>query len=258
MKIQLFLNKNLALHFYYHQDDFKKNRVKIKNLFLVAAGLPGLIYKDFFNERIKKNHAFFVVYYYGSWFSGGKFIFRNCQKTIIEAIKFIQKGKGLKTYDRKVMQWDYQNLFLVGNSFAGSPILSSEIKKDDVKKIILISPLSFIFKRDVLDFCSALEFRKMIKKYKKTLDFLRRGQFNVFRGINSRTWDDYFYGLDRRAKIKINKNFPPIIIFHGDRDKVVKSFFSKKLEEKYPQTVKTRIVHGVDHDFERLFNKFRI
>lgn len=256
MELQLFLNKNLALHFYYHPNDFKNNKVKVKDIYLLIPGLPQFIHKSFFGNRLREGRAFFYVYYYGSWFSGGRFTFRNCQKTVTEAIKFVQGKIGIKTYDKKNIKWEYQNLFLVGNSFGGSPILSSKIDKKDIKKIILISPLSFFFKKDLLKVCSNSSFKKIIKRYKETLFFLRNGNFNIFRGIKDKSWDKYFLGKEEKAKIKIDGKSPPIIIFHGNKDGVVESFFSEELQKMHPEIVQSKIISGIGHNFEELFDKF--
>jgi len=169
MLLQLFLNKNLALHFYYSEKSLKNDKIVAKNIYLIVPGLPQFTHKNFFKDKVNENTAFFYLYYYGSWFSSGNFSFKNSIKSVKDAINFIKNKQGIKTFDNKQIEWNYQNLFLIGSSFGGNVALSTKINKKDIKKIILYAP----FFTEYSD----------IKANKKQLDFLIRGYKNNFRGI---------------------------------------------------------------------------
>ena len=81
MELQLFIYKNIALHFYYSKDSVENGIIKSKNIFVYFPGLPQMIDEDFFVNIVDKNTAFFSVYYMGSWLSSGSFTYENCQKT---------------------------------------------------------------------------------------------------------------------------------------------------------------------------------
>jgi hypothetical protein len=254
MELQLFIYKNLAVHFYYSKESVSKNKVKIKNLFLVFPGLPNFIHKDFFNDKVDKDNAFFSIYYLGTWLSGGIFTYKNCKKTIKLAVEFAKNKKGIKTFDNEKIYWDYKNLHLIGYSFTGNPILSSKISKTDVKNVILFAPLIFLHKKDLYSY---LKNKKEINNFYAFnlfyLDFLRRGYKFALRGINQKSWSKYFSGKDPESLIKVGKNYPNVIIFHGKEDEKIKynsSIFFKK--EKCPQT-KIILVNNVGHDLEKLF-----
>jgi len=93
MKLQLLIYKNLAVHFYYSKESVSKNKIKIKNLFLIFPGLPTFIHKDFFNDKVDKDNAFLSIYYLGTWLSGGIFTYKNCKKAIELTVEFAKNKK---------------------------------------------------------------------------------------------------------------------------------------------------------------------
>jgi len=255
MELQLFVYKNLALHFYYSRESISKNMVKVKNLFLVFPGLPNFIHKDFFGEKVDRNNAFFSIYYLGTWLSGRSFTYENCKKTVELAVEFVKNKKGIKTFDNKQVRWNYENLHLTGYSFAGNPVISAKISKTDVKNVILFAPLLFLHKKDVFKY---LKDEKAVDNFYAFslfyLEFLRRGYKFAFRGIEKQSWNKYFSGKDPKSFVKIDKNYPNVIIFHGKSDEKIKytsSLFFQK--EKCPQA-KIILVDNVGHDLEKLFD----
>lgn len=239
MLLQLFLEKNLAFHFYYSEESVKNNKITAKNIYIVAPGLPQFTYRDFFKNKVNKDTAFFYLYYPGSFFNGGKFSFKNCVNSIDDAISFVEGRKGVRTFDNKKLSWDYSNLILMGNSFGGNVILSANIKKEKVKKIILFSPFFVEFSN--------------VKDNQKILGFLSRGYRNNFRGIESKEWKNYFDKKDKMSFIKLDESLPPVKIIHGGSDSTVPPQVSQKLAKKYPSLVSLKLKNGIGHSFEDLY-----
>ena len=259
MELQLFIHKKIALHFYYSKESVKDNQINMKNIYIYFPGLPQIIDEDFFKDKVDKNTAFLSVHYLGSWLSGGDFTYLNCQKTIESAIEFVKKKKGLKTFDNKSIHWDYKNLNVFGYSFAGNPIVSAKISKNDVKNVFLFAPLFFLNKKDIN---KSMKNPKDINNFYGFnlffLKFLQRGYKFAFRGIEKESWKKYFLGEDSKSIIKLNNNYPKITIFHGkDDDKIDygSSLFFQK--EKSPKT-KVILVDKVGHSFRDLLDMKKI
>jgi len=255
MELQLFIYKNIALHFYYSKDSVENGIIKSKNIFVYFPGLPQMTDKDFFVNKVDKNTALFSVYYMGSWLSGGSFTYENCQKTVELAVEFVKNKQGIKTFDDKQINWNYNNLYVMGYSFSGNPVVSAKITKNDVKSVILFAPLLFLHKKEVL---KSTKDKKTIDNFygfnSFYLEFLRRGYKFALRGIERKSWDKYFSGKESKSLIKTNKDYPNIIIFHGKLDEKIQhtsSLFFQK--EKYPET-KVFLKDGVGHDLEKLFD----
>ncbi|HED36806.1 MAG TPA: hypothetical protein ENI76_00955, partial [Ignavibacteria bacterium] len=99
MELQLFIYKNIAIHFYYSKDSIVNGKITVENIFIYFPGLPQMIDDDFFADKVNKDTAFFSVYYSGSWLSGGSFTYDNCKKTVELAIEFVKHKRGIKTFD---------------------------------------------------------------------------------------------------------------------------------------------------------------
>jgi hypothetical protein len=255
MELQLFIYKNIALHFYYSKDSAEGGVINSKNIFVYFPGLPQMIDEDFFVNKVNKDTAFFSVYYLGSWLSGGSFTYENCKKTVELAVEFVKHKKGIKTFDNKQISWNYENLHVMGYSFSGNPVVSAKISKADVENVILFAPLLFLNKKEVLGY---LQDEKVINNFYGFslfyLEFLRRGYKFAFRGIEKQSWNKYFSGKDAKSFIKMNNNYPNIIIFHGKSDEKISytsSLFFQK--NKYPKA-KVFLVDNVGHNLEKLFD----
>lgn len=255
MELQLFVYKNIALHFYYSKDSVENGIINSKNIFVYFPGLPQIIDEDFFVNKVNKVTAFFSVYYLGSWLSGGSFTYENCQKTVELAVEFIKNKKGIKTFDNKQIKWDYNNLYVMGYSFSGNPVVSAKISKNDVKSVILFAPLLFLHKKEVLEYLKDKEAIDNFYGFSLFyLEFLRRGYKFAFRGIEEKSWNKYFSGREPKSFIKIDKNYPNVVIFHGKSDEKINytsSLFFQK--EKYPDA-KIILMDGIGHNLEKLFD----
>lgn len=253
MELELFIYKNLAIHFYYHKESVQKNTVKVKNLCLFFPGLPNFINKNFFEKYVNRDTAFFSIYYYGTWLSGGKFTIANCRKSIEIAIEFAKTKAGIKTYDNKEIAWNFQNLYVLGYSFAGNPILKAKINKKDVKAVLLYCPLIYLNKKDVEIILGLEEATKFFEFNKSFLQFLRKGYFHVLRNITDISWFEYFSGKDSSSKVSLKFQYPKIFIFHGLRDEKISSVFSKYFCKTHKNISKLFLFKEVGHSKE-LFN----
>ena len=255
MELQLFIYKNIALHFYYSKDSIVNGKINIENVFIYFPGLPQIVDEDFFVNKVNKNTAFFSVYYAGSWLSGGSFTYENCRKTVELAIKFIKNKKGIKTFDNKEINWNYKNLHIIGYSFSGNPIISAKISKDDVKNVILFTPLLFLNKKEVSEY---MKDEKAINNFYNFnlfyLEFLRRGYKFAFRGIEKQSWNKYFSGKDIKSFIRVNNDYPNIIIFQGKLDEKIDYTSSIFFQKKKCLKTKIVLVDNVGHDLEKLFD----
>lgn len=259
MKLQLFIYKNIALNFYYSNNSISNGKINSKNIFVYFPGLPQIIDEDFFVDKVNKDNAFFSVYYLGSWLSGGKFTYENCKKTVELAIEFIKSKKGLKTFDNKRINWDYNNLYAMGYSFSGNPIISAKISKNDVKSVLLFAPLFFVHRKEVLEY---IKDKKAVDNFYSFnlfyLEFLRRGYKFAFRGVEKKSWNKYFAGNDQKSFIKVDKNYPNVVIFHGKSDEKINytsSLFFQK--EKYPEA-KVILMNDIGHNLKKLFDTKQI
>jgi hypothetical protein len=259
MELQLFIYKNIALHFYYSKDSVEDGVINSKNISVYFPGLPQMIDENFFVNKVNKDTAFFSVYYLGSWLSGGSFTYENCKKTVELAIEFVKHKKGIKTFDNKQISWNYNNLYVMGYSFSGNPVVSAKISKTDVKNVILFAPLLFLHKKEVLKY---LKDKKIINNFYGFnlfyLEFLRRGYKFALRGIEKQSWNKYFSGKEQRSFIKMIKDYPNIVIFHGKLDEKINYASSLFFQKEKCPGAKIILIDNVGHNLEKLFDINRI
>lgn len=253
MELQLFVFKNLAVHFYYPSKSLHGNRINVKNLCLYFSGLPNYTDKDFFAEHVKRGTAFFAVYYYGSWLSGGRFTVDNCRNSINDAINFAKGRTGIKTFDNKKLTWNFENLYLIGYSFAGNPLLTISANKKEIKKVILYSPLIYLYGQEVKNILGEKETERFSEFNIFFLEFLQRGYPHALRGIKGKEWKKYFFGKDRSSRIKLSSSYPPISIYHGNKDSQISHRFSEHFYKMHQANSKLTIVSGMGHD-KGMFN----
>lgn len=245
MKFQLFLEKSLAIHLYYSHDSVKFGRLNVKKLYVIFPGLPQSSDKEYFKDKISKDVAFMYVYYYGSWYSNGKFTFRNCQKTIVDVLAFVKKGRSYTTFSENIFYWKYDSLILVASSFGAAPLLTTQLTRKDADKILLLFPFIFLDGRDLK---KILPRSLMINFYKKMLDslaFLKRGYRNLYRGITNPSWSKLFSGSVPTPKIQVNNEYPPVCIYHDKSDPVVPYRISIALNKTYPNVINLKPVKGI-------------
>ncbi|MCX6786616.1 MAG: hypothetical protein NTU85_02260 [Candidatus Kaiserbacteria bacterium] len=249
MDLQLFISNELAIHFYYSRDSVEGDIFHVKNLCLVFPGLPNTIDKSYFSDRVSRDTAFLSVSYYGTWMSGGNFNPQSVKQTIQDAISFAKSKEGVKAFDNEKMCWEYENLFVVGYSFAGNFVLNSVLDKDSITSIILCAPLIYVDKQivetvlgnDASDFFDSNMF---------FLQFLQRGYPYVLRGIEDHSWASYFDGSYDLSKISIPENYPPIHVIHGTEDTQVNFKFSEYFNSQYPTISTLELQKGVGHTKE--------
>ena len=257
MELQLFIYKNLALHLYYWEDSLSKEKIKVKNFLIYFPGLPQIVNKGFFVDRVSKETAFLSVNYLGSQLSGGRFSYSNCKKSVERAVELAKNKKGIKTFDNQKISWDYDNLIVAGYSFAGNPILTSKISQDDVKKVVLLAPLIFLSKGDTKEYLNKKDFEDFHNFNSFFLGFLKRGYRFAYRGITDRSWNKVFAGNEPSSIIGLNNDYPDIEIYHGRKDSDIPYKSSQYFKKKFGQ-IKLELIDNADHDLEELFGLNRI
>jgi hypothetical protein len=254
--IQLFLINGLAIHLYSARESVEDNHLRVKNAHLYVPGLPQMTDKRFFQKIVDKDNSFFYVYYYGSWLSGGVFSPDNCRKSIIDALEIIKSGSAVKSFDGKEFSWEFESLSILGCSFAGNSVLSSELDGSAVQDVVLYSPLIFVNTDERAQYMTDEESIQFDRYNKDFLFFMRNGYPNALRGIEDPSWDDYFYGNDDLSKVSLddNDNLPKFILYHGLNDKIVSPRSTEHLAHLFPSRVKAELIPGFGHDFISLYN----
>jgi len=201
------------------------------------SGFPTLPKESIFTKACQKNGITVIMpHYYGSWLSGGKFIPQNLIKTVKDTILFASKGKSTEQYNLEEKKWKVSSIILGGGSF-GALIALKAAQDLNIKKIILSAPL--------IDVSNQGKMRNE-ENLLHSLDFSRRVFKNVYRGVESKSWDNFFSGnLEFRLmfdKLK-QKN---ILIIHGDSDTTINIEHSKKFVKLYPNC-ELKILKGITH-----------
>ncbi len=253
INIQLFLVNDLAIHLYSPKEAVKNDHLDIKNAILYVPGLPQITDKRFFQKIIDSENAFFYVYYYGSWLSGKKFTPENCRKSVTDALKIIGSGSAIKSFDGEKFSWNFDELSILGCSFAGNPVLSSGINDRSVKKIELYAPLIFVNKEERENFMTKEESGEFDSYNESFLYFMRHGYVNTLKGIDDHKWDEYFKGNDAESKIVIDENSPEIMIHHGLEDRTVTPKSTEYFQSIHPDKTEVEFIPEYGHDFTALY-----
>ena len=90
------------------------------------------------------------------------------------------------------------------------------------KKCHLIRPIAILTQKEVLE---SMKDKKLIDNFYGFnlfyLQFLRRGYKFALRGIEKQSWNKYFSGKEQNSFIKMDKDYPNIVIFHGKSDEKI-------------------------------------
>lgn len=255
MKEQIFRYQNLALRFFYHEASIHNRSVSASHLIIYFPGLPQHLDKHFFEDKVKKDVAFFAVDYLGSHLSGGSFSFQNCLKSIRLALQFVKQGRGAALFDQRPMRWKYRHLHMMGYSFAGNALLRSPFDARDVESVILFAPLIYLYKQDLRHMMSSATQRlEFYRANSQMLEFLRRGYKNEFRGIKRAGWSAYFGGMDVGSRVIAPSHVRRILIVHGDRDAVVDLRHSKYFAKTNSKNTTLIVRKGVSHNLRHLYS----
>jgi len=254
MKVQLFINNNLAIHLYYSKESIVDHLLVIDELIIFFPGLPQFIDKRFFEKKVSQNTAFMSIYYYGTWLSGGEFLPTTIYTTVSDAINFAKSGKCTTSFDGSNFEWKYNRCKVIGCSFSGNSILNGSIKKNDVSLIELYNPLIYLENTDISNIpgFDKLKFNDVNRNF---LFFVRNGYANVLRGINSSAWDNYFFGSDINSRIILSDETPIIKIYQALDDVTINPNWSKHFCEQNKQKAEYIPINNSEHDFISLYNK---
>lgn len=190
----------------------------------------------------KFNNAGFNVFfinYPGSFQSKGSFLESNPVNDITEFIDYLNKGKCTSLWDQKEKTFSNKGYILVGSSFGGAIACGIASKREDIKKLVLFSPvLDFNLhdstKEQNLEFITGFVKRSYQNIYRIKFDNLV-GQLKKFKELSSKEY---------LKKIKI-----PVYIFHNPNDKTVFISHSRELVNKLPNSklIEHDLGHGISN-----------
>ncbi len=229
----LFSKNGVSMEMFVAPQDVTNGKIKIKTLCVLFPGMPNAISKEFFAKKIEPGVAFLYVHYLGSWLSSGDSSPENCRKSVKIALEFAQSKEGKELFGGKNVDWAFKKLIIIGYSFAGNIILTSNLSKKDAHRILLYSPLIFIHQRNLGGVMSDPENKHFKIKNKHELAFMRRAYSNIWRGINNKKWDEFFMGKDSKSLIESRKNLPEITVFHGVNDSEIDPKYSEYFANRF-------------------------
>ncbi len=189
-------------------------------------------------------------HYIGSWFSAGKFTPQNCQKTVKQAYEFIKKGSAAELYNNQEINWPTENITIAGGSFGGFWALQAN-QQLDLNKYLLLAPFIDV-KNQNKD--------NDEEDINKTLEFARRAMSQVYRGIEDKTWDEFF----KKDRIDFDQiKDKEILIAHGNNDQSIRIDHSREAAEKLRDQNKVELIetsadHGIHKQEDReLFSQIK-
>lgn len=246
MKTQILIEGNLKVHIYYPDSAVADGVLNVQEIVLFLPGLPQSLDKNFSKKVIEDGKALVWLHYYGSWFSGGFFSPDNCRKSFVDCLSLLHKKIATNAYDGGQFNFNFKEISLIGNSFGAQIALTSPVDYSLISSISLFSPFLFVHEDDCVNF----------NKLSQTivdvdLPFWRRGMNNVYRGIDSPEWDNYFNGKDAESRLK--KEYPKIFLVTGTEDDFVTPEYIDNFSANYLVDVKK--VDGVGHNFLELYDK---
>ncbi|MEI6054314.1 MAG: hypothetical protein WCQ49_03030 [Candidatus Saccharibacteria bacterium] len=225
MKEQLLqTNQGLRAHLYHNADNFEN----IETIFILAPGMPNYPEKEFFEPLLSKlqNAAFVVVYYYGYWFSSGKFSIENSANSISDIIIALRGGMLSDVFSENNLPKYLQKINLIGYSFGANPLLNSlkKINYENINNIILAAPLCLVADSQTatIDDKILLDFKKYNVDF---CNFIARGYSELIRD-DSNMLKTHLQGTNKESVVKIPQVFADkIIVYYGAKDEMIKRPF---------------------------------
>jgi len=246
MKVKLLIEGDLRIHLYYPEEAIKDGALKTEDLVLFVPGLPNTPNKNIAERFIQEGKACAMMYYYGSWYSGGKFSPSESRRSLVDTIEVLFRGTAMEAYSATTFKFTFERLSFVANSYGAQVVLTSNVDYSLISAIFLFAPFLSIHADD-----NTGELGRTLLD--ADLPFWRRGLNNVYRGIESTDWDDYFDGRDDGSRLK--EYYPAMSIIIGSEDKVIPQKSIETFQSKYPANVEH--IQGVGHDFLSLYDKYR-
>ena len=233
-------SKNIVYDLYLPKKDNGK-------LILYVPGLPGHPRRKTLGEIFAASgFTFFEMRFPGSWESDGKFTMDNCVKSLEEAYAFIQEGAGVELRRNMKKEWVHDKIIILGSSFGGGVILSSNIK--DPLTFALLAPVTKL--QHVKDSLFILP-----SGVDDIFYLLSEGYANVYRGLTEKDWSNF---LDGKTLINPEKNIDnlknkKLLFVQGTDDEVIQSThtaeYVKELQDAEVD-VKLISVQGAGHGWD--------
>lgn len=198
-------------------DLYLPNEKSNGKVILYVPGLPGHPRKKALGKIFAASgFTFFEMRFPGSWESNGEFTMNNCVKSLEEAYVFIQGSAAIELRRDTRKEWVHDDIILLGSSFGGGVILSSQIK--DPLTLVLLAPVTKL--QNVKDSLVILP-----SGTDDLFHMLLEGYANVYRGLTKKDWSNF---LDGKTMINPEKNVnnlknKKLIFVQGTEDDVILS-----------------------------------
>lgn len=168
----------------------------------------------------------FIPRYYGSFESDGDFSLRNCVLTVEEALTFVRSQKSIELFRQEEIVWNSSEVFVLGFSFGGLPVLNAKLPAD-VKKI-LCAPLIDL---ELNEKCNG--------SAKKEIYYIERAYPNLFR-FNANTLIKEYSDIAKPEKEECS-------LIYGDKDDTISALEIKYIQTKYsPKSICFHGGHSLD------------
>jgi len=184
---------------------------------LYVPGLPGHPRKRNLGETFaSRGFTFFEMRFPGSWESDGVFTMDACVESLEEACSFIRGGSAIELRMGSTKKWAYNQVVLMGSSFGGGVVLSSQIQ----------DPLTFVLLAPVTSLTHLKSSLVLLPSGDDDLfHLLLSGYSNVYRGLTKKDWENFLSGktlVNPEANIKNLEN-KKLIFVQGSEDEVIRS-----------------------------------
>jgi acetyl esterase/lipase len=194
------------------------------------------------------NTGFIVLQarYPGSWQSYGKFGPSSSITGAIKGLELLSKGKAIDLATEKAVEWSYNRLVLVGNSYGGGVAASTLALTDLAESAVLFCPLLEPANQNT-------DKTQPEDDLTTLLPYLKRCHENIFRDIDESEWVDFLKGrsvLNPPVYIETLRN-RKLLLVHGQEDKTIRSFHTENFYNNLITVGATRtellLVNGVGH-----------
>jgi len=145
--------ENILIKIWYNPKSFSSSNPT--KFLIICHGCPSHPYDEnpATNQRFMQDD-FVLVYpeYIGTWGSDGQCNFENAVDTVLKTITLLKKGTAKNIKSNNTVNWETEDIALIGGSFGGSVVLVARAKSNDIKKIIAVSPVTDWRTHNKLDF----------------------------------------------------------------------------------------------------------
>ncbi len=113
----------------------------VKGAFVYCYGLPAapFIEPAFRDFLVGRGFLVIVPHYIGTYDSFGLCNFSNCVDTVLQTIRFLEKGRGRSIWHNKTIKWKVGKIILGGNSWGADVANVAAAKSRAVRKSVSVS-----------------------------------------------------------------------------------------------------------------------